>query len=117
MGRDKARPSSIDVAEAAIRKLRAADETASRRQDFVALRGLLDEDAVMLAPGSAPTRGRASLDASFERQSRSMAAVDILDYRIVIEELEIRGDRAIEWGRDRRRAPAARIDRGRDVLL
>ena len=83
----------------AIDELHRRDEQASKEQNFAILRSLMDDDAVVLAPGSAPLRGRAELDRSFASRSDREATVAIDDYRFDWEEVEIVGDRAIEWGR------------------
>lgn len=83
----------------AIRRLHEADEAASRAQDFATLRTLMDDEAVVLEPGAAPVRGRAALDESFARRRGQPRTMEIIDYHFEWEELEVVGDRAIEWGR------------------
>lgn len=83
----------------AIARLHQRDESASRTQDFAALRSLMDDDAVVLPPGAAPLRGKQELDAGFTRKGSAPPETDVLEFRFEWEELEIIGDHAIEWGR------------------
>lgn len=84
---------------AAIERLHQRDMAASKAQDFAVLRTLMDDDAVVLAPGAKPVRGRAALDSNFARQSGAAPAIEVTDYRFDWNEIEIVGDYAIEWGR------------------
>ena len=84
---------------AAIEALHRADEEASRRQDFGTLRSLMSDDAVVLAPGARPLRGRAEIDAAFARPSDARSAEEVLSYAFHWEEVRVLGDTAIEWGR------------------
>ena len=83
----------------AIERLRERDMRASREQDFQTLRSLITDDAVILPPGGAIQRGKETLDANFERMKLSAGEVEILDYRLIFDELKILGDYAFEWGR------------------
>ena len=88
-----------EVDREAIAALHRRDERAAKEQDFATLRSLMDDDAVVMEPGRRPLRGRAELDKSFAKRSAGGAPVVIEDYRLEFEEIEIVGDRAIEWGR------------------
>ena len=88
-----------EVDREAIAALHKRDERAAKEQDFATLRSLMDDDAVVMEPGRPPLRGRAELDKSFAKRSAGGSPVVIEDYRPEFEEVEIVGDRAIEWGR------------------
>lgn len=93
-------PMAVDATDReAIEQLHKRDEQASREQDFVMLRSLMDDDAVVLAPGSAPLSGSADLDRSFTKRGDSEPMVAVDAYRFEWQEVEIIADRAIEWGR------------------
>lgn len=79
----------------AISELHARDEAASKKQDFSALRALLSKDAVVLAPGARPKRGR-DLHQNFGQKASEM---EVLEYRFEWEEVRILGTYAFEWGR------------------
>jgi uncharacterized protein (TIGR02246 family) len=89
---------SLEQDLAAIEELHRRDEEAARRGDFAALRGVVDDDAVMLAPGSKVQRGRAELDRAFESMSRAPKTHEVLEYELRFEEVKILGDYAYEWG-------------------
>jgi ketosteroid isomerase-like protein len=95
----QAKPFSDAADRQAIADLHKRDEEASRRQDFKTLRSLMDDDAVVLAPDALPVRGKEELDRQFSGRRDMSAQVEILDYRFEWSELEIIGDRAIEWGK------------------
>lgn len=83
---------------AAIEALHKRDEEASKRGDFDVLRTLMHDDAVVLAPGGLPIRGRAEIDTTFAKAGRAARSADVVEYHLDFEEVEIIGDRAIEWG-------------------
>jgi ketosteroid isomerase-like protein len=83
----------------AIEELHRRDERAAKQQDFAVLRSLMDENAVVMEPGLPPLRGRVEIDRSFASRSTREPEVLIDDYRFDWQEIEIIGDRAIEWGR------------------
>lgn len=83
----------------AIERLHAQDMQASAAQDFVTLRSLMDDHAVVLPPGSRPVRGAVELDRNFQKQAEVPPSIEVLEYRFEWEDLEILGDTAIEWGR------------------
>jgi len=89
---------SLESDLAAIEELHQRDMAAARRGDFTALRGLVDDDAVMLAPDSWARRGRAELDASFESMARAPRTHDVLEYELRFQEVKVLGDYAYEWG-------------------
>lgn len=82
----------------AIAALHEADMRASAAQDFATLRGLMSDEAVVLAPGRPPLRGAAELDAAFSGQASSAPTHDVLDYAFRWEEVRIVGSHAFEWG-------------------
>lgn len=88
-----------DADRAAIAALHRADQEASRRQDFGTLRKLMSDDAVVLAPGTRPLRGRTRIDAAFARPSDAAPAEEVLSYAFEWQEVRITGDFAFEWGR------------------
>jgi uncharacterized protein (TIGR02246 family) len=81
-----------------IRRLHEKDMAASKAGDFETLRSLMTDDAVMMPPGESWIRGRAELDASFNRTKDAMRQVEVLDYVLDFEEVKILGDYAFEWG-------------------
>ena len=83
---------------AAIDALHKRDEEASQRGDFDVLRTLMHDEAVVLAPGGLPIRGRAAIDASFAKAGQAARSSEVVEYHFEFEEVEIIGDRAIEWG-------------------
>ena len=89
---------SLESDLAAIEELHRRDMEAARRGDFAALRGVVDDDVVMLAPGARVQRGRAELDRAFESMSRASKAHDVVEYELRIEEVKVLGDYAYEWG-------------------
>jgi uncharacterized protein (TIGR02246 family) len=85
-----------DLAE--IEALRQRDMDAARRGDFMALRGVVDDDAVMLAPDSRAQRGRAELDRAFDAMARAARTHEVVEYELRFEEVKVLGDYAYEWG-------------------
>lgn len=86
------------AARKAIERLHRRDMRASAAGDFVALRALVDDNAVMLPPGGAPQRGAKDFDATFERMSGSPRTHEVIEYRLEFEEVKIFGNYAVEWG-------------------
>ena len=82
----------------AIEELHRRDMRASREGDFETLRSLMSDDAVVMPPGGRVTRGRADLDASFARMAEGMRQVEVLEYELDFEEVQVVGDYAFEWG-------------------
>jgi uncharacterized protein (TIGR02246 family) len=89
---------SLEDDLAAIEELHRRDMDAARRGDFAALRGIVDDDAVMLAPDSWAQHGRAELDAAFESMARAPRTHDVLEYELRFQEVKVLGDYAYEWG-------------------
>ena len=89
---------NIERDREAIRRLHETDMQASRAGDFQMLRALMTDDAVMMPPQGRWIRGRAELDASFQRTEAAMSQVEVLDYVLDFEEVQILGDYAFEWG-------------------
>jgi uncharacterized protein (TIGR02246 family) len=86
------------AARKAIERLHRRDMRASAAGDFAALRALVDDNAVMLPPGSAPQRGAKDFDAAFERLNNSPRTHEVIEYRLEFEEVKIFGNYAVEWG-------------------
>lgn len=82
----------------AIERLRRRDVKASAAGDFVALRALVDDDAVMLPPGAAPQRGSKDFDAAFARMNASPKTHEVIEYHLDFEEVKVFGNYAVEWG-------------------
>jgi uncharacterized protein (TIGR02246 family) len=89
---------SLEDDLAAIEELHRRDMDAARRGDFAALRCIVDDDAVMLAPDSWAQHGRAELDAAFESMARAPRTHDVLEYELRLQEVKVLGDYAYEWG-------------------
>jgi uncharacterized protein (TIGR02246 family) len=87
----------------AIEALHAADEAASKAQDYAALRTLLDEDAVVLPPGGRIQRSKEEIDASFARLGNTPRTHEVLEYSLNFEEVQVLDGYAIEWGTIRAR--------------
>jgi uncharacterized protein (TIGR02246 family) len=83
---------------AAIEELHQRDMAASKAGDFETLRTLMSDDAVMMPPGGDFVRGRAAIDAGMGRMAKAMAAVEVLDYVLDFEEVQVVGEYAFEWG-------------------
>ena len=82
----------------AIEALHRKDVEASKARDFATLRGLIDDDGVLMPPGEPPCRGRDALDAAFQSMQSQHHNVDILDYDQHFEEVVVLGEYAFEWG-------------------
>lgn len=82
----------------AIKALRARDAAACMAGDFATLRGIMSDDAVVLAPGEEPRAGKDALDEAFARMARMPRAHEVLEYRFELSEPEIVGHVAIEYG-------------------
>ena len=83
---------------AAIEELHQRDLAASKAGDFETLRALVSDEAVMMPPGGDFVRGRAAIDAGMSRMVEAMAAVEVLDYVLDFEEVQVFGEYAFEWG-------------------
>jgi len=93
---------------------------ASKAGDFVALRSVMTDDAVVMSPGGHFTRGKAELDASFGRMAEAIGGVEILEYVLDFEEVKILGDYAFEWGTIRGAMRARRgdsVERSADKVM
>lgn len=82
--------------EQAIRDLFAAWEAASAAGDVAKLLTFITEDAVFLAPGQEPIRGRAA----FEGLYRRVLGLYKFQQNWVFEEIQIFGEWGYCWGRD-----------------
>jgi len=94
----KTRRPAKHAARKAIDRLHRRDMKASASGDFMALRALVDDDAVMLPPGGAPQRGAKDFDAAFERMNASPKTHEVIEYRLDFEEVKVFGNYAVEWG-------------------
>ncbi len=83
---------------AAIEALRRRDEVASKAWDVETLAALWTEDAVAIAPGQAPTRGRAAIRSSLDVMKLASVDIEVLEYEERFEETLLLGDHAVEWG-------------------
>lgn len=82
----------------AIHRLHEKDMAASKQGDYATLRSIMSDDAVVLPPGGKTIRGKDVLDANFSKMKESMQSIDVLDYVLDFEEVQIMGDYAFEWG-------------------
>jgi uncharacterized protein (TIGR02246 family) len=82
----------------AIERLHETDMAASKSGEFETLRSLMTDDAVILAPGGEPVRGKAELDDSFARMREAMGQVEVLEYVLDFEKVRVLGEYAFEWG-------------------
>lgn len=82
--------------EQAIRSLFAAWAEASAAGDVERLLTFITDDAIFLAPGQEPIRGKAA----FESLYRQVLGLYKFDQNWVFEEIRILGDWAYCWGRD-----------------
>jgi ketosteroid isomerase-like protein len=83
---------------AAILRLRDVDARASRRGDFVTLRGLLADDAIALPPDAPIARGRDAIDGLLAGHVRAARDVEVLEYRFEFDPPLIDGALAVEQG-------------------
>lgn len=83
---------------AAIEELHQRDMAASKAGDFETLRTLMSDEAVMMPPGGDFVRGKAAIDAGMGRMAKARAAVEVLDYVLDFEEVQVVGGYAFEWG-------------------
>jgi uncharacterized protein (TIGR02246 family) len=93
-------PGNIDLEKelAAIEQLHQKDMAASKAGDFDTLRSLMSDEAVVMPPGGHWIRGKAELDVSFSRMREGMSQVEVLEYILDFEEVQVLGDYAFEWG-------------------
>jgi uncharacterized protein (TIGR02246 family) len=82
--------------EEGIRALYAAWQEASGKKDVERLLEFVTEDAVFLAPGQAPIRGKDAVRAVFT----AVLARFQMEQAFVIEEIQVLGDWAFCWGVD-----------------
>ena len=104
----------------AIKALRARDAAACIAGDFRTLRGVMSDDAVVLALGEAPHAGKAALDEAFERMARMPRTHEVIEYRFELSEPEIVGHVAIEYGAivgSTRRLPDGEVTHSRYNVL
>jgi len=82
--------------EQAIRDLFAAWKDASAAKDVDRLLSLITDDAVFLAPGQQPIRGKPAFEALY----RQVLGLYKFEQNWVFEEIQVLGDWAYCWGRD-----------------
>lgn len=82
--------------ERAIRDLFASWAEASAAKSVERLLTFITDDAVFLAPGQEPIRGKAA----FEHLYRRVLSLYEFEQNWVFEEIQIHGDWAYCWGRD-----------------
>ncbi len=82
----------------AIEALHRKDVEASKARDFETLRGLIDDDGVLMPPGEPPCRGREALDDAFGSMKDQHQNVEVLEYEQHFEEVVVLGEYAFEWG-------------------
>jgi ketosteroid isomerase-like protein len=81
-----------------IEKLHQDDITATMARDVDALTALLDDDAVLLQPGTPPIVGKAAFH-DFLKQTLSKApSVQVVKYVPDIRDIQVAGNVAYEWG-------------------
>jgi len=82
--------------EEAIRSLFGEWKRASQAKDVNRLSKLITDDAIFLAPGQPPIRGRAAFEALY----RQVLGAFTFEQEWVFEEIAVLGDWAYCWGRD-----------------
>jgi len=95
--------------EEAIRRLFASWKRASQDNDVDGLSKLITDDAIFLAPGQPPIRGRAAFEALY----RQVLGAFTLEQEWVFEEIAVLGDWGYCWGRAFDPPPARRRFLGR----
>lgn len=83
---------------AAIERLHQKDMTASKAGDFETLLSLMSDDAVTMPPGGKMTRGKEALTASFSKMKNVYASIEVLEYILDFQEVQVLGEYAFEWG-------------------
>lgn len=81
-----------------IEQLHRRDVAAARSGDYRALRLLVSDDAVVMAPGGDFLAGKAAIDASFAAMANAAAGEEILDYRMSFTDVTIVDRYAFEHG-------------------
>jgi uncharacterized protein (TIGR02246 family) len=82
--------------EEAIQSLFAAWKRASQAKDVDGLSKLITDDAIFLAPGQLPVRGRVAFEALY----RQVLGAFSFEQEWVFEEIAVFGDWGYCWGRD-----------------
>ena len=83
----------------AIQRLHELDMHAAKSGHHETLRSLWSDNPVMLPPNSPPIQGHAAFDARFDAMaSAPPSPVEITEYIIDMQEVNIVGDYAFEWG-------------------
>jgi ketosteroid isomerase-like protein len=106
-------PPAPGPVETQLREAMAAISLAYRRRDWSAVVGWYTADAVALAEGQAPARGRDAV----RRLIELPAGISIVHHRILPREIVVTGDHAHDWGefelRCASKGRASRLRRGR----
>jgi uncharacterized protein (TIGR02246 family) len=82
--------------EQAIRDLFAAWKQATLDKDVDTLLTFITDDAVFLAPGQPPIRGKSAVEAMY----RQMLSLYLWEQNWVFEEIQVFGEWAFCWGHD-----------------
>lgn len=83
---------------AGIERLHKDDIAATVARDADALTALLDDDAVLLQPGTPPIIGKAAFHDFMTQALAKSPSVKIVKYVPDIRDIEVAGDVAYEWG-------------------
>ena len=87
-----------DAIPAGIEKLHKDDITATIARDVDALTALLDDDAVLLQPGTAPIVGKAAFHDFMKQALAKSPSVKVVKYVPDIHDIQVAGNVAYEWG-------------------
>jgi ketosteroid isomerase-like protein len=83
---------------AGIEKLHRDDINATIARDADALTALLDDDAVLLQPGTPPIVGRAAFHDFMKTAITKSPSVKVVKYVPDIRDIQVAGNVAYEWG-------------------
>jgi uncharacterized protein (TIGR02246 family) len=83
---------------AGIERLHKDDITATIARDADALTALLDDDAVLLQPGTPPIIGKAAFHDFMKQALAKSPSVKVVKYVPDIRDIQVTGNVAYEWG-------------------
>ncbi|MGA7318084.1 MAG: nuclear transport factor 2 family protein [Silvibacterium sp.] len=83
---------------AGIERLHKDDITATIARDVDALTALLDDDAVLLQPGTPPIIGKAAFHDFMKQALAKSPSVKVVKYVPDIRDIQVTGNVAYEWG-------------------
>lgn len=83
---------------AGIEKLHKDDITATIARDADALTALLDDDAVLLQPGTPPILGKVAFHDFMKQAFAKSPSAKVLKYVPDIRDIQVAGNVAYEWG-------------------